>query len=389
MHFPADDDATEPRPTPLYAAAATLSAANSWTSLNGLAAARVYSSVEEEYKAASEDVALVDLGPLRRYSLRGPDAAQVLARLTTTPVTELAAGEGARGLILDADGFVVDFAELVRLGADLYLLTTATAIDRRLDLACRGFDVEATNVSAMVAALGLVGPAAREAAAAAGIDLLRADASMQGRVRGVELAIRPVNFGAAPGVEIICPSEEALVIFERVRRKRAIAAAGIDALEILRIEGGAPRLGVDFSGADRVRERAARRRPDEIGLPHLAPPNRAWFNGRRAMKAAAAPTRVLVVLSVDSDAVPPGAPVFAAGDKAGRISSAAFSPRLRRAVAFAEVSVAALSRPLEVRTPPPAAGRAPATLHDTAESRLAAAFRENLRKATDWTRWGV
>lgn len=387
MHFPAANETIEPRATPLYAATAGLSATNSWTSVNGFAAARVYASVEAEYKAASEDAALVDLGPMRRYTLRGKDAAKILARLTTTPVAELSVGESARGLILDTDGFVADFADLTRLSGDLYLLTTATPIDRRLQLAARGFDAEALNVGAMVAALGIVGPAARDAASAAGIDLLSADATAQGRVRGVELAIRPVGFGAAPGVEIIYPADDALVVWERLRRKRPLPAAGLEALEILRIEGGVPRIGVDFAGADQAVALSDRRLPNEVGLPHLAPPNRAWFNGRRAMKSAGSSGRYLVVLSIDSDAAMPGASVLSRNETVGRITSAAFSPRLRRVVAFAEVAVAALDRPLEAVLP--GGGRAPARLHETAESRLAAVFREILKTATESRRSSV
>ncbi|MEK7266361.1 MAG: glycine cleavage T C-terminal barrel domain-containing protein [Pseudomonadota bacterium] len=387
MHFPAADDALEPRATPLYAAAAGLSATNSWTSINGFASARVYTSVEEEYKAASEDAALVDLGPMRRYTLRGKDAGVILSRLTTTPVAEVAVGESARGLILDTDGFVVDFADLTRLSDDLYLLTTATPVDRRLQLAARGFEAEALNVGAMVAALGIAGPLAREAASAAGIDLLSADATAQGRVRGVELAIRPVGFGAAPGVEIMCPADEALVVFERLRRKRPLPAAGLEALEILRIEGGVPRVGVDFAGADQAGALSERRLPNEVGLPHLAPPNRAWFNGRRAMKSAPSSGRYLVVLSIDSDRAAPGAAIYAKGEAVGRITSSAFSPRLRRVVAFAELAATALDRPLEAAIAGPA--RAPARLHETEESRRAGVFRENLKTATESGRSSV
>jgi aminomethyltransferase len=381
MNFPAADDCREPRATALYAASAALSTANSWTSVNGFAAARLYSSLEEEYRAASEEAALVDLGPLCRYTVRGPDAQSLLARLTTTPVAGLGLAESARGLVLDADGAVVDFADLTRLSGDLYLLTTTAPIDRRLSLAARALDVVASNVGGMVAALGLVGPGARDAAAAAGIDVLAADATAQGRVRGVELAVRPINVGSAPGVEIIYPAEDALVVWERLRRKRPLTAVGLDALEIIRIDGGAPRLGVDFISADRA-SAAEKRGPAALGLAHLAPPNRAWFNGRLAMKEAPAPARLLVVLSIDADAAPSGSAVLSRGETVGKITSSAFSPRLRRALAFAEIDAAALDgRPLDVLSA--SRERAGAHLHETGESRLAAAFKESSKSATE------
>jgi aminomethyltransferase len=377
----AADFSGEPRATPLYAAAASLSAANSWTSVNGWAAARVYTSVEEEYAEASQNAALVDLGPFCRYTVRGERAAELLARLTTTPVAELNVGESARGLILDGAGTVVDFAELARLGGDLYLLTTTAPVDRRLTIAARGFDVSLANVARDVAALGVVGPKAREAASAAGFDVQGAELAAQGRVRGVELAVRPINFGAAPGLEIVYPAEEALTLWERLRRAGKLIAAGLDALEILRIEGGTPRAGVDFVSADEAAPSEAKT-PAEIGLPHLAPGNRAWFNGRRAMSAAPAPVRVLTVLAADADAVPAGAPVFVKGASLGRVTSAAFSPELRRALCFAELPVVALGEPLEIAVS--ASGeRVGASVKETAESRLASAFRNSQKAATD------
>ena len=382
MIFSASADIVdEPRATPLYAAAASLSAANSWTSVNGWAAARVYTSVEEEYAHASQGAALVDLGPFCRYTARGERAADLLARLTTTPVAELGVGESARGLVLDGAGAVVDFAEIARLGGDLYLLTTTAPIDRRLQLAARGFDVSLANVARDVAALGVVGPKARDAASSAGFDVQGADLAAQGRVRGVELAVRPINFGAAPGLEIVYPAEEALTLWERLRRAGKLIAAGLDALDILRIEGGTPRVGLDFVSADRAAAGEART-PAEIGLPHLAPPNRAWFNGRRAMSAAPAPQRVLAVLAADADAIEPGATVFVKGAPVGRVTSAAFSPELRRALCFADLPVSAGAEPLEIGA---SAGgdRIGATVRETAEGRLAAAFRTSLKAATD------
>jgi aminomethyltransferase len=382
----AADIAGEPRATPLYAAAASLSAANSWTSVNGWAAARVYTTVEEEYSHASNAAALVDLGPFCRYTVRGESAHDLLARLTTTPVAELGVGESARGLMLDGAGHVVDFAEIARLGGDLYLLTTTAPADRRLQLAERGFDVTIANVGRDVAALGVVGPKAREAASAAGFDVQSADLAAQGRMRGVELAVRPINFGSAPGLEIVYPAEEALTLWERLRRAGKLIAAGLDALDILRIEGGTPRVGLDFQSADRAGPGEART-PAEIGLPHLAPPNRAWFNGRRAMSSARPPQRKIVVLAANADEVAPGAIVYVKGAAQGRVTSAAYSPELRRALCFADLPASLAGEPLEIG----AAGgpRVGAAIRETAESRLASAFKTALRGATDSRRAAV
>jgi aminomethyltransferase len=128
------------------------------------------------------------------------------------------------------------------------------------------------------------------------------------------------------------------------------------------------------------------RTPEEIGLPHLAPGNRGWFSGRRAMVGAPA-QRSLVALAVDADAIAAGAAVFAGDSAVGRITSAGFSPHLRRVVAFADVASAAAAQALNVAASsgPPRA----AALLETPESLAAAAWRAAGRVATESGRWRV
>jgi aminomethyltransferase len=384
MILPADDlIIDEPRPTALFAATASAATANSWTSINGWSTPRVYSSVTEEYEAARSAAAVVDYGALVRYTARGPGAAAFLARATSAPVATLEPGESARGLMLDSAGFVVDVIEVARVSADLYMLTASRRHARRLQLARRGFDVAVDDITGEIAALAIIGPDARDVAAAAGVDVASDTLAVQARVRGVEASARPIHHGGLPGVEIIYPYEEALTLWERLRRAAAPKPAGLDALEILRIEGGAPRLGVDYIGADEARSERSRRLPGEIGLAHLAPVGRAWFNGRRALREAPQETRRLVVLAVDADSCAPGAAVFQKKTAVGRITSCAFSPRLKRVVAFADLAAGAGLRSLEAALAGDGEARAAAEFLETPESRLAAAFRAAEGPATE------
>lgn len=390
MIFPAEDIIAEaPRATPLYAAAASVSEANLWTSVNGWSAPRVFSSVEDEYKAAKSRAAIADLGPLSRYAVRGRDAAAFLSRMTTAPAARLKSGESARGLILDDQGGVIDLAEVSRLSEELFLLTTPTAHARRLQLAARGLKAVADDIGEEVAALGVFGPGADDALGAAGLKTPGSEVAASAMVRGVETAARPIQFGALSGVELIFPKDEALTVWERLQRRAGLSPIGLDALEILRIEAGAPRPGVDFISAERARPDAART-PAEIGLAHLAPIDRGWFNGRRGLRARAGPpTRRLVTLSIDDEASARGATVFFAGKPVGRITSCAFSPALKRVAAFADLSRAALGESYEIAVPAPADGRVGARPLETAESALAAAYAIAQRHATESRRRSV
>ena len=380
MIFPADDlIADDPRPTALYAATASAATANLWTSINGWAAPRVYTSVEEEYEAAVKGAVVADVGAVTRYAARGRDAAALLARATTAPVEGLNVGESGRGLMLDAEGYVVDKIEAARLADNLYMLTTSRPHARRLQLAARGFDAALEEITGRIAALAILGPDSRDVAAAAGLDAESDMLARQSRVRGVEASARPIHFGALPGIEVIFPYDEALTLWERLRRARAPKPIGIDALEIIRIEGGAPRPGLDFTVADEARREGAKRLPEEIGLGHLAPPNRAWFNGRRALKTAMRSGRGLAVLAIDAGAAHAGAAVYGKKGPVGRLTSVASSPRLKRAVAFADLAVEAFGKPLEVAMPGDGEARAAAVFFETPEGKLAQAFRATMR----------
>jgi len=377
MIFPVDDVLAErPAPTPLYAATASASEANLWTSINGFAAARVYESVESEYRAAKDGAVISDFGPLSRYAVRGANAAVLLSRAATAPALSLSPGESARGLILDDEGGVMDLAEVSRLGDDLFLLTTPSPQPRALQLAMRGLDVQVEDISRSIAAVGVLGANANAALSASGLKIPGDHVAASAVLRGVETAARPVQFGALPGAELVFPAEDALTVWERLMRRSHVHPIGLDALEVLRIESGAPRPGADFPTRTPRRDRR-RYLPAEIGLPHLAPLDSGWFNGRRALRfASPAPGPFLVTLAIDADAVRVGAAVKTGAKTDGWITSAVWSPAARRVLAFAAVPAEVQEKLNKISVLDISGEPCPARILETAESRLAASFRQ-------------
>ena len=386
MIFPGEDrNIKAPQPTALFSAAASACEANIWTSVNGWSAVRVFTSVEKEYEAAKKGVVIADLGPIARYAVRGKEAGAFLARVTTAPAGRLEPGESARGLILDDRGCVIDLAEVSRLSHDLFLLTSPHAHARRLQLAARRLDAVAEDIGGQVAALGVFGPGARDALTSAGMKTPGDSVAASAMVRGVETAARPIQFSVLPGVELVFPRDEALTVWERMVRRSGAGPIGLDAFEMLRLESGAPRPGVDFTAADRARDGEAMT-PAELGLSHLAPLDRGWFNGRRALRHGRAPNKRLVTLAIDDDSAAVGAGVYAGDRSVGRITSWAWSPSVKRAAAFAEIAWPVNGSAFQAAKPPPASGRAAAKLFDTAESALEKDFLASQSGATDFRR---
>ncbi|MEL6359966.1 MAG: glycine cleavage T C-terminal barrel domain-containing protein [Pseudomonadota bacterium] len=392
MIFPAQEDENEsPRPTALFDGLASVSTANNWTSINRWVVPRVISKIETEYIALTEGAALVDLGCLPRYIIRGDQAEALLRRISTVPTADLVPGETARGLILSSDAQVVDICDVLRLTESVFMLTASRPCERRLQLASKGLDVEIEQVTSDIAALALVGPRARGIASGTGFDVTSEDVARQGSVRGVETAVRSILFGRLPSVEIVFPAAEALTIWERMNRQVQLPVAGLAAIEIIRIESGVPRTGVDFTIAD-AGATSDGRMPVELGLPHLAPLNRTWFNGRRHMRAlreqeqrqgrkGESGTRRLVSFSVNADVVSAGASVRCKDSPVGHVTSAAFSPGLRSAICLADIERSALAGPFTIETD--ASRRCEAQYLLTQESELAKEFRKREKAATE------
>lgn len=336
MIFTIDDQSSDaPRSTALFSATAAACEANLWTSVNGLSVARVFTAVNDEYNAAVSDVAVTDFGAAFHYSIRGPQAATIIARATSAPAMWMDAGDAGRGLALDSNGFVQDLVDVACMAKDLFLLSSSLPLSRMLQLSARGLDASYENLARNVAALGVLGPGARGALEKAGYKNLPEHGAVSRTMRGVETAIRMIGFGESEGFELIFPQDEALIVWERLIKKGKARPIGLDALEIIRIEGGAPRPRVDFN---RSGERSGGWSPAALGLSHLAPENRGWFGGRRALKSGEKPLRQLVALQIDADRAAPGASIAANGKPVGRITSCAYSPRRRCVVAMADIS---------------------------------------------------
>jgi len=340
--FPAEDFAPDrPRPTPLFAASAAYSEANLWTSVNGWTIARVYSDAAAEYDAALGGAGVVDATAIARYRVQGPDAGRALNRLTTLAAGRLSVGEAGRGLLCDNAGRVVDLADVARVRPDDYVFSLSRPRETRLRACFAGLDAVVAPLAPKNAALVVVGPQGPKLLKAAGY----ADGGRTAEaktVRGVPSIVRPVVFAGGDAMEIVFPADEALVVWERLARAGAGALApqwvGLDALEALRIENAEPRLGLDFASAEETAADDAPR-PAEIGLGRLAPLDGAWFSGRAALRSA--PVRLsrrLAALRIEADRAAPGDAVLAAGRPVGRVTSAAWSPRLKSAVVMAEIA---------------------------------------------------
>ena len=152
--------------TAFHARTAPLNAKMQWREWSGyFAASEYHASHVIEYNAIREAAALIDVSPLFKYELRGPDALRLVDRLIVRDATTLAPGRVFYTPWCDEHGKVIDDGTVHRLedadGGQVIRWTAADPQYRWLRMNAHGLDVDVEDVSERDAAIALQGPLAR------------------------------------------------------------------------------------------------------------------------------------------------------------------------------------------------------------------------------------
>lgn len=355
--------------TPFHPATAPLNRKQQWREWSGYFASSVYADAHDiEYNAIREAAALIDVSPLFKYRVSGPDALRLVDRVITRDATKLAPGQVAYTPWCDEHGKVVDDGTVHRLGEQEFRWTAADPQLRWLRQNSAGLAVEVADESESVAALALQGPLSRDVLEAATgesfADLRyfrrRASALRIGR-RKVAIDVSRTGYTGDLGYELWVAADRAVDLWGALMAAGAaygIRPAGMLALDVVRLEAGLILLEVDYTSARHAMNPDQNYSPYEIGLGRLVSLDKADFVGRLALEReqrAGGPARRLVGLELDwsgieglfaaqglAPAISPVVdrsprPVFVGGRQVGRATSVGWSPILKQAIALASV----------------------------------------------------
>ena len=115
-----------PTPSPFHERTAPLCRSYAWKDWAGYCAVCSYdTSHEREYFAFRETAGLLDVSPLFKYEVTGPDAKALLARMMTRDIASLKVGRVAYSCWCDDAGRVVDDGTVARLDEEHYRVTAA------------------------------------------------------------------------------------------------------------------------------------------------------------------------------------------------------------------------------------------------------------------------
>jgi folate-binding protein YgfZ len=210
-----------------------------------------FGDVEGEYRAGAGACALLDETTRTRLVARGPDAAGFLHRILANDVRSLRVGAGNRNLLLTSKGKVLEEFDLSRAGEDRFELSTsperAANLASRLDTYLFTDRVELVEESEDYSPLALCGPSA----GAVLEQVLGRAPEAAPRTRQLfsraeyELVVELVPIAGSPGWRILAPPARVPALWDELCSAGA-RPCGLVASEVLRIEAGRARFGVDF-----------------------------------------------------------------------------------------------------------------------------------------------
>jgi aminomethyltransferase len=353
--------------TPLHARTAPLNQAMVWRDWAGYFAAGSYEvHHDREYSAIRNAAALLDVSPLFKYRLSGPDAQRLVDRVVTRDMTRVQVGQVVYTNWCDGEGKVLDDGTVARLSESVYRWTAAEPNLRWIVENGRDLDVTVEDVSESTAALALQGPTSRsvlEACAETDTPLssLKYFRLTAGRIGGVRVEISRTGYTGDLGYEVWIPAADAVKVWDVLMEKGApfdITPTGILALDVARIEAGLILLDVDYVSSRKALIASQRYSPYEIGLGRLVNVGKSSFIGQTALRreSAQGSPRQLAGLEVSWDDIerlhedvglPPqiastasrvSVPLFDGGRQVGRATSTTWSPTLKKMVALASLT---------------------------------------------------
>ena len=303
-----------------------------------------------EYWACREKAAVMDLSPLRKFEVTGPDAEILLQRTVTRDMRKLAVGQVVYTALCYDHGGMIDDATIFRLSPTNFRVVCGeefTGAWLRTKAAEWGLNVHVRSSTDQLHNIAVQGPLSREILAEViwtgatqpaitELKWFRFAVARLGGPTGPALVVSRTGYTGELGFEIWCHPKDGKALFDAVwaaGAPKGMKPLGLSALDMLRIEAGLVFAGYDF--CDQTD-------PFEAGIGFAVAEKDEDFVGKAALaRRKANPARKLVGLVIEgNDAVGHGDPLYVGRAQVGVITSATRSPILKAQIALARIDVA-------------------------------------------------
>jgi len=303
----------------------------------------------EEYWACREKCVVLDLSPLRKFEVTGPDAESLLQYCLTRDMRKLAVGQVVYSAMCYENGGMIDDGTVFRLGQNNFRWIGGDdygGMWLREQAEKMGYKAWVRSSTDQLHNIAVQGPNSRDLLkeiiwtpaaqpAIAELEWFRFAVARIGHFEGAPIVVSRTGYTGELGYEIFCHPKDALTVFDAVweaGQKYGLKPMGLEALDMVRIEAGLIFANYEFNSETD---------PFEAGIGFAVPLKTKAddFIGRQALvQRKEHPRRKLVGLEIEAnDAVGHGDCVHIGRAQIGVVTSGMRSPILGKNIALARV----------------------------------------------------
>ena len=355
---------TQLKLSPFFDRTSKLNESQEWRRWSGYLSATNYELTHEnEYFAIRTKAALLDITPLYKYLIQGPDALRFLDRLVTRNINICKVGQVMYTPWCDEDGKVIDDGTVQRLSEHKFRITSAEPNLEWFKYNAAGMDLTILDDSVNTAALALQGPNSRailNIVSSDSLESLKFFWMMNTRFGDIPVSISRTGYTGDLGYEIWMDPNDALFIWDLLLEKGkhyGITPTGLQALDIARIEAGLILLDVDYISSRHAIVESRKSSPYELGLGWAVKMKKEYFIGKQALEreVTRGPEWEFVGIEIQwaelenhyrnvglapglpSTAWRTSTPLYYNHEQVGYATSGAWSPILKKYIALAHV----------------------------------------------------
>ena len=304
----------------------------------------------EEYWACREGVVAMDLSPLRKFDVMGPDAEALMQLALTRNVKRISPGAIAYTAMCNETGGMLDDGTLFRMGADTFRWICGdeySGVWLRNLAKDRGWRVQVKSATDQLHNIAVQGPKSLDVLkqiiwtppaqpSVEEIEWFRFCIGRIGDFHGIPVMVSRTGYTGERGYEVWCHPDDAPAVWDAVFKAGEaykIAPMGLDALDVVRIESGLIFYGYEF--CDQTD-------PFEAGIGFtVGLKNEDDFIGKAALEERKAhPQRRLVGLELEGDEPAAHSDCVHVGRaQVGVVTSGCRSPILRKNIALCRMAV--------------------------------------------------
>ncbi len=281
---------TQLKVSPFFERTSKLNESQEWRRWAGYLAATSYELTHEnEYFAIRTKAGLLDITPLKKYIVEGPESQQLLNQLVTRNIAICKVGQVMYTPWCDEDGKVIDDGTVQRLSEKTFRITSAEPNLEWIQSNAVGMDVIVKDDSFTTAALALQGPNSRSilnSVSSKTLDKLKFFWMMETTFGNIPVSISRTGYTGDLGYEIWMDPNDAIAVWDLLMDKGkffGITATGLHALDIARIEAGLILLDVDYISSRHALIESRKSSPYELGLGWTVKMKKSGFIGKSSL----------------------------------------------------------------------------------------------------------